>query len=579
MRMYDDDIIIGGGDEEEDEMEKTVRLMNEGASILDDIPVIEEEDDEEEYDFSEPITIGGYDEDEDEDEDDDDFDDDDDDEDDFDEDEDDDFDDDDDDNFDDDEDDDFDDDEDDDFDDDDEDDDFDDDDEDDDFDEDDDDDDGWENGGDDEPEETADEVEDEDDDDGWENGGDDDEDIAETPAEDIAEDDDDDDDDDASEAITVVIGDEAEKRPEPKKTEPVKKKAGSNGLPEPVVKPRDLTKVREAKQKAKERAMKDTAGDESEFRKEFLVTASPHLHCGETTRLIMQDVIISLMPAALVSIVYFGWRAALVILTCVISCVVSEYICRRVMKRRQTIGDYSAVVTGILLAFCLPPEINPLFAAIGSIVAIVVVKQMFGGIGMNFANPAATARIVLMLSFPVAMTTWSRPFFYLGEYYDAVATPTPLAAIGDSPVNMATTRELLFGFHQGCLGEVCAVALIIGGLYLIVRGIITWHIPACFIATVMLFALITGQNPIYHVLSGGVLLGAFFMATDYVTSPSNKWGKVIFGVGCGLLTMLIRVYGSMTEGVSFAILLMNILSPHIEKLTTPKFYGEEGKKA
>lgn len=377
----------------------------------------------------------------------------------------------------------------------------------------------------------------------------------------------------AGQSAPAAPTDKRERSLRPKKSGAAK--AEAKGGPVPLIAPRDLTAVREKKAKEKKKAENDSFFGDDDFRREYLVTASPHLHCGETTRGIMQDVIISLMPAALVSIVYFGWRAALTLIVCIASCVLSEYISRRVMKRPQTIGDYSAVVTGVLLAFSLPPEINPLFAAIGGVVAIVAVKQMFGGIGMNFANPAITARIVLMLSFPVAMTTWTRPFSYLGEYYDAVSTATPMAALSDSATEAVTLRELFFGFHQGCLGEVCAVALLIGGAYLLIRGIITWHIPVSFIAVVMLFALIAGENPLYHVLSGGVMLGAFFMATDYVTSPSTKWGKIIFGAGCGFFTMLIRLYGSMAEGVSFAILLMNILTPHIERLTALRPYGEE----
>ncbi len=495
----DDDIIIGGGDEV-DEMEIAGKAVNEAATLLREIPVVEEEP-EEKYDFSEPVEIGGdYDEDE---------------------------------------------------------------------------------------YEEADEDTDEDS--SYDDSEEYDEDYDEEEADENEEeeefsddgfDEDESDPEDESENEDVDEGGEPESQPaEGKKPEngsrkiKLKEKSGG-GLPQPVIKPRDLTKVREAKQRAAEKANSGT-GEDTEFRKEFLVASSPHLHYGENTRIIMQDVIISLMPAALVAIIYFGWRAAVTMLVCVAVSVLSEYLCRKVMKRRQTIGDYSAVVTGLLLAFCLPPEINPLFAAVGAVVAIVVVKQMFGGIGMNFANPAATARIVLMLSFPVAMTTWSRPFYYFGSYYDATSSPTPLAALSDPAANSASIRELIFGFHQGCLGEVCAIALVIGGLYLLLRGIISWHIPVGFIGTVMLFSLAVGLNPVEQALTGGVLLGAIFMATDYVTSPSNKWGKLIFGVGCGLLTMLIRVYGSMTEGVSFAILLMNIVTPHIERLTTPKPFGEE----
>ncbi|MBE6758715.1 MAG: RnfABCDGE type electron transport complex subunit D [Ruminococcaceae bacterium] len=306
----------------------------------------------------------------------------------------------------------------------------------------------------------------------------------------------------------------------------------------------------------------------------MLVSASPHLHCGETTRIVMQDVVIALLPALVVSFIYYGWRALMLTAVCVLSCVLAEYFSRRVMKRTQTISDFSAVVTGILLAFCLPAEINPLFAVFGSIVAIVVVKQMFGGIGSNFANPAATARIVLMLSFPAAMTTFSQPFGWMGSSLDTVSSATPLV----DPESYSAI-DLLLGVHGGSMGETCSIALLLGGAYLMLRKVISWHIPVTFIATAAVLSLVFGLDPVAQICSGGLLLGAFFMATDYVTSPVNKRGQLVFGIGCGLLTMLIRRFGAMAEGVSFAILLMNILTPHIERLTTPRPFGEEGEQA
>lgn len=320
----------------------------------------------------------------------------------------------------------------------------------------------------------------------------------------------------------------------------------------------------------------------------LLVTPSPHFKCGTTTPEIMQDVLIALAPAGIVSCVYFGWRALILIVVCVASCVLTEYICRRVMKRRQTIGDFSAAVTGLLLAYCLPPTISPLIAIFGSIVAIVVVKQMFGGIGMNFANPAITARIVLMLSFPAAMSTWVSPFFYHNTSVDAVSTATPLAlGVEEESGNILA---LLFGNNPGCLGETCAAALIFGGIFLIIRGVIKPTIPLSFLGTVAVIAFITGFAKgydlegsttfmLYHLLSGGLMLGAIFMATDYTTSPITPNGKIIFGIGCGVLTMIMRMLCNMPEGVSYAILLMNILVPHIEKLTTPKPFGEEKEAA
>jgi electron transport complex protein RnfD len=303
------------------------------------------------------------------------------------------------------------------------------------------------------------------------------------------------------------------------------------------------------------------------------VSPSPHLRSGDTTQKIMLDVIIALIPSVIASAILFGWRALLVIAVTVGTCVLAEWLSRKVMKRDNTIGDLSAVVTGILLAFNLPVSINPLIAAFGGVVAIVVVKQMFGGIGMNFVNPALTARIVLMASFPTQMSTWSKPFYYLEGSADAVTTASPLnqmAAGGELPGYF----DLLMGVRAGCLGEVCAVALLMGGVYLVARRVISPVIPLCYLGTVFVFTLLLGQNPVQHLLTGGLLLGAIFMATDYTTSPLTRNGRIIFGVGCGVLTVLIRVFGSLPEGVSFSIILMNLLVPHIERLTRPRPFGE-----
>ena len=296
------------------------------------------------------------------------------------------------------------------------------------------------------------------------------------------------------------------------------------------------------------------------------VSSSPHLRSSSTTTKIMLDVIIALVPASIASVVFFGWRALMLIGVCIASCVLCEYISRKVMKRDTTIGDLSAVVTGLLLALNLPPSLNPLIAIFGSIVAIVVVKQMFGGLGMNFVNPALAARIVLLVSFPNAMMTWTNAF---AKDFDAVASATPLAAqSGDY-----SYIQLLLGNHGGSLGETCAIALILGGVYLVIRKVISPVIPCVYILSAGVMALIVGQDPLYQILSGGLLLGAIFMATDYVTSPITKWGKVIYAVGCGVLTILLRTYSNMPEGASFSILLMNILVPLIEMATTPKPFG------
>ena len=305
----------------------------------------------------------------------------------------------------------------------------------------------------------------------------------------------------------------------------------------------------------------------------LFVSPSPHLRRGDTTRRLMGDVIIALVPALIAAGIIFGPRALLVVLVTVASCVLCEYVCRRVMKRDQTIGDLSAVVTGILLAFNLPVSINLFMAAFGGVVAIVVVKQMFGGIGQNFVNPALTARIVLMASFPSQMSTWSEPFYYLKGSADAITTASPLAVMANGG-QMPSYFDMFMGVRAGCLGEVCAAALLLGGVYLVARGVIKPIIPLCYIGTVAAFTLLLGQDVLYHLLSGGLLLGAIFMATDYTTSPLTTKGRVIFGVGCGILTVLIRVFGSLPEGVSFSIILMNILVPHIERLTRPKPFGE-----
>ncbi len=311
----------------------------------------------------------------------------------------------------------------------------------------------------------------------------------------------------------------------------------------------------------------------------LLVSPSPHLRCGDTTQKLMLDVIIALIPAAIASVILFGWRALLVLAVTVLSCVLSEYVCRKVMKRDNTIGDLSAVVTGILLAFNLPVSINLFMAAFGSIVAIVVVKQMFGGIGQNFVNPALTARIVLMTSFPTAMNTWTAPFAYTGASADAVTTATPLAVLqGTAEGTLPSYLDLFLGLRGGCLGEVCAAALLLGGLYLVARRVISPVIPLCYLGTVAVFALILGQDPLVHLLTGGLLLGAIFMATDYTTSPLTFKGRIVFGIGCGILTVLIRQFGALPEGVSFSIIIMNILVPHIERLTRPRPFGEEGAR-
>ncbi len=313
----------------------------------------------------------------------------------------------------------------------------------------------------------------------------------------------------------------------------------------------------------------------------LIVSSSPHLRSGSTTRRIMLDVIIALAPAAIASVVIFGPRALLIIAVCVASCVLSEFVSRKVMKRENTIGDLSAVVTGILLAFNLPVGINPLMAAFGGVVAIVVVKQMFGGIGQNFVNPALTARIVLMSSFPSAMSTWSKPFYYLEGTSDALTTASPLGILKEGTgAALPSYLDLFLGNNAGCLGETCALALLLGGVYLIARRVIHPAVPLCYLATVAVISAVAGRDALTDLLTGGLMLGAIFMATDYTTTPITINGRIIFAIGCGILTMLIRMFGSLPEGVSFSIILMNILVPYIDRLSRPKPFGsrKEGKE-
>ena len=286
----------------------------------------------------------------------------------------------------------------------------------------------------------------------------------------------------------------------------------------------------------------------------------------------MLDVIIALAPAMIASVILFGPRAAVVIVTCVAACVLSEYLSRRVMKRPQTVGDLSCVVTGILLALNLPVTINPFIAVFGSVVAIVVVKQMFGGNGQNFVNPALTARIVLLNSFPSRMTHWVQPFDYSATA-DAVTTATPLGILKEGGGDLPSYLDLFLGNTGGCLGETCALALLIGGIYLIARRVISPVIPVTYLATAAVFSALLGRDPLFDLLSGGLMLGAFFMATDYTTSPLYFWGRVVFAFGCGLITIVIREFGSLPEGVSYSIILMNILTPLIERYIKPRPFG------
>ena len=314
----------------------------------------------------------------------------------------------------------------------------------------------------------------------------------------------------------------------------------------------------------------------------LMVTSSPHIHGEFSVRSIMLDVIIALVPAGLAGIFYFGMHSLLVILTATISCVAFEYIWNKLMKKKNTIGDLSAVVTGLLLAYNMTPSIPLWMVVIGSLFAIIIVKQLFGGIGQNFMNPALAARAFMLASWAGAMTSWVSPSLF-GT--DALTTATPLSLLkegGEQLANMPEIKKLFLGDIGGCIGETSACLLLIGGIYLVMRGVIKMRIPVSFILTVAVCAFLFGggvgfpgrlQMAGWHIFSGGLFLGAIFMATDYTTSPVTPKGQIIMGIGCGLITSLIRLKGGYPEGVSYSILIMNILTPLIDRYTTPKVFG------
>ena len=297
------------------------------------------------------------------------------------------------------------------------------------------------------------------------------------------------------------------------------------------------------------------------------VSTSPHIYDGSSTNRIMLDVLIALVPAFIASIWIFGYRAALITAVCIASCILFEWGFTKITKRPNTISDFSACITGVLLAFNLPVTIPLWQAVFGSAIAIILVKQLFGGLGKNFANPAITARIVMFLAFSVSMTTWVNPV-------DTITGATPLALLKKDELDALPSIWYMFiGMRGGCIGETSNLALAIGGIYLMIRRVISWHTPITFIGVVFVMAAILGQHPIHHLFGGGLFLGAIFMATDYVTTPQTNLGRLIFGVGCGLFTILFRFFSSYPEGVSFAILMMNILTPYINKFTKTRPLG------
>lgn len=315
-------------------------------------------------------------------------------------------------------------------------------------------------------------------------------------------------------------------------------------------------------------------------------SAAPHINSGATTRKVMRDVAIALLPAAIAAVVLFGLPALWIILVCVGSAVLSEFLFNLILRKKQTIFDFSAVVTGLILALNLSTKVPLWQCAIGSVFAIIVVKCLFGGLGKNIVNPAIGARVFLLIAFGATVTGGANTL-YPSAIADLTSGATPLAGSGilaTGQINGTTLLELLIGNHGGAIGETCAIALLLGYVYLVVRGHIKWYVPFAFVATVfVLFFLSSGFDAMYalgHVLSGGLLLGAIFMATDYVTTPISKLGKVVFCIGCALITFVIRMQyfgftGMQTypEGVSIAILIMNLLTPLIEKWTNPRTLG------
>ena len=293
----------------------------------------------------------------------------------------------------------------------------------------------------------------------------------------------------------------------------------------------------------------------------LIVTAAPHITSADSTQKIMQRVCIALVPTLIASVFIFGINSLILTAVTVAACVFFEWAYCKLMGREIPIADFSAVVTGMLLAFNLPATLPWWMAIVGAFIAIVIVKQLFGGLGYNFANPAIVARIALAVGFASRMANYPKP----ANGIDALASATPLAVSGQLGAGEYVT--LLLGNHGGVLGETCAITILLGGIYLIVTKVISPMIPVTYLATVAVLSLLAGKDPIVQLLSGGLMLGAFFMATDYVTSPTTDKGKLIFGIGLGFITMMIRKFGTMNEGVSFAILLMNLLVPYIDVLT------------
>ena len=309
----------------------------------------------------------------------------------------------------------------------------------------------------------------------------------------------------------------------------------------------------------------------------LIVSTSPHAHAPLTTRRVMLDVLIALSPAAVASVILYGLKALIILAVCVGASFISEFLFNLAAKKEQTVYDLSAIVTGVILALTLPATANIWHCAVGSVFAIIVVKCLFGGLGCNFANPAATARVMLLVAFSGAIAGGVAPTDKFVNTADVVSSATPLAIIKSGSEELPSLLDMLLGNRAGAIGEGCAVALIIGFAYLVYRGIIKWYVPTAYVATVFLLSLLvlgSFKLALYEVLGGGLLIAAVFMITDYVSTPLRPLGKLVFAIGTGLITVLIRFWGSYPEGVSFAILLMNILSPYVDKLCEKKPFGK-----
>ncbi len=316
-----------------------------------------------------------------------------------------------------------------------------------------------------------------------------------------------------------------------------------------------------------------------------IVSSSPHIHHPLRVRSVMLAVITALLPAVAWSVYVFGARAALLTVISAGSCVLFEFLFNLLLKKKQTVSDLSAVVTGLLLAMCLPVSVPLWLPVPGAAFAILIVKMLFGGIGKNVVNPALAARVFLFLSFPALLGTYTAAFDRLPVFSvrpDAVASATPLVALKSGALPETPLFDMVLGNRGGSMGEVSVVLLAAGFLYLLIRGIVNWRIPAAYIGVFAILCLLFPQvgnaglmYTLYELCSGGLLLGAFFMATDYATSPLTPWGKIIFGAGCGALTFFIRVFGGYPEGASFAILIMNLLVPYLDEWTRPRYVGEK----